>query len=105
MRLKNKISLIAGSARGIGQATAELFYKEGATVLVSDIRDEKGKKLAQNLGDRCEYLHLDVKNENEWKIVSAYISKNYGRLDILVNNAGITGLIETTGPLDAENSD
>lgn len=105
MRLKNKISLITGSARGIGQATAELFYKEGATVLVSDIRDEKGKKLAQNLGDRCEYLHLDVKNENEWKIVSAYISENYGRLDILVNNAGITGLMETTGPLDAENVD
>ncbi len=105
MRIKNKIALITGSARGIGQATAELFYKEGATVLVSDIRDEKGNKLAKTLGERCEYLHLDVKNENEWKIVSAYISENYGRLDILVNNAGITGFLETTGPFDAENID
>jgi 3(or 17)beta-hydroxysteroid dehydrogenase len=51
MRLKNKITLITGSARGIGQATAELFHKEGATVIVSDIRDEEGKALSQKLGE------------------------------------------------------
>ena len=49
MRLKNKIALITGSARGIGQATAELFRQEGAIIIISDIQDEKGKVLADNL--------------------------------------------------------
>lgn len=105
MRLKEKVALITGSARGIGQATAELFHKEGAIVIVSDIRDEEGKAIAKKLKPNAEYLHLDVGNEDGWIRVTDYISKIYGRLDILVNNAGITGFLESTGPWDAENSD
>lgn len=105
MRLKDKIALITGSARGIGRATASLFHREGATVMVSDIRDGEGQKVATTLGDKSEYLHLNVKNESEWQSVSEYISKKYGRLDILVNNAGITGFLETEGPFNAENAD
>lgn len=48
MRLKNKIALITGSARGIGQATAELFHKEGATVILSDITDKEGRLLEKS---------------------------------------------------------
>lgn len=105
MRLKDRITLITGSARGIGEATALLFHNEGATVIVSDIRDLEGQKLSVSLGDRSEYLHLNVKNESEWQFVSDYILKKYGRLDVLVNNAGITGFLETKGPFDAENAD
>ena len=105
MRLKNKIALITGSARGIGQATAELFHDEGALVIVSDIRDDEGQKFSLSLANRCEYLHLDVKNESEWQMASDYINEKYGRLDVLVNNAGITGFLETKGPFDAENVD
>jgi NAD(P)-dependent dehydrogenase (short-subunit alcohol dehydrogenase family) len=105
MRLKNKIALITGSARGIGQATANLFHKEGATIIVSDIRDDEGQRFSKSLIGRCEYLHLDVKNESEWQIISDYIHNKFGRLDILVNNAGITGFLETKGPFDAENVD
>jgi 3(or 17)beta-hydroxysteroid dehydrogenase len=105
MRLKNKITLITGSARGIGQATAELFHKEGATVIVSDIRDEEGKALSQKLGEGTEYIHLDVGDENNWLNAAEYITSHYGQLDVLVNNAGITGFLESTGPWDAENSD
>jgi 3(or 17)beta-hydroxysteroid dehydrogenase len=105
MRLENKIALITGSARGIGQATAELFHKEGATVIISDIRDEEGKAFAQKLGENAEYMHLDVGDENNWLTGTDHITGRYGHLDILVNNAGITGFLESTGPWDAENSD
>lgn len=105
MRINNKIALITGSARGIGKTTAELFHKEGAIIIVSDIRDDEGQALAQNLGDRAEYIHLDVGNEQSWLNAVNYIITKYQRLDILVNNAGITGFLETIGPWDAENSD
>lgn len=102
MRLQNKTALITGAARGIGQAIAELFQKEGATVIVSDINDEAGAKVAYKIG--AEYIHLNVKNESEWQAVVKSIEAKYGRLDILVNNAGITGFLESDGPYDAENS-
>ncbi len=105
MRLKGKIALITGSARGIGQATAELFHKEGAIVIISDIRDGEGKNLVDNLETNAEYLHLDVGNEENWLTTAEYIKNKFGRLDILVNNAGITGFLESSGPWDAENSD
>jgi len=103
MRLKKKIALITGSARGIGRAIAELFYKEGATVILSDIRDDDGQKLASHLGNNVDYMHLDVGNEREWIQVTDQISEKYGRIDVLVNNAGITGFLEAQGPWDAEN--
>jgi NAD(P)-dependent dehydrogenase (short-subunit alcohol dehydrogenase family) len=105
MRLKDKIALITGSARGIGQATAELFHKEGAIVIITDIRDKEGEALVEKLGGRTEYLHLDVRDEKSWINAIQYLADKFGRLDILVNNAGITGFLETTGPWDAENSD
>ncbi|MEI7898194.1 MAG: SDR family oxidoreductase [bacterium] len=105
MRLKNKIALITGSARGIGEATAELFHREGAIVIISDIRDQEGQNLKNKLGNNTEYLHLDVKDENNWISTVDLIQEKFGRLDILVNNAGITGLLETTGPFDAEHAD
>jgi NAD(P)-dependent dehydrogenase (short-subunit alcohol dehydrogenase family) len=105
MRLKDKIALITGSARGIGKATAELFQREGATVIVSDIREEEGQSVAESLKPRAEYLHLDVGNETHWLEATEYIIQKYGQLDILVNNAGITGFLESPGPWDAEHSD
>ncbi len=104
-RLENKIALITGAARGIGKAVAELFHKEGAYVILSDIKDEEGKTAASSLGNNSEYLSLNVKNENEWIAVSEYLMKKFSGIDILVNNAGITGLLETSGPFDAENVD
>lgn len=105
MRLKNKIALITGAARGIGQATAELFHKEGAIVIVSDINDHDGELIVEKLKTNAVYLHLDVGIEGDWLIATEYITKKYGRLDVLINNAGITGFLETSGPWDAENAD
>lgn len=105
MRIKDKIALITGAARGIGRATAELFHKEGAVVIITDIRDEEGKELNNHFSERTEYIHLDVGYEKDWLNCYNYIKDKYGRLDILVNNAGITGFLETSGPFDAENCD
>jgi len=104
-RLSNKIALITGSARGIGEAIAELFFEEGATVIVSDINDFGGKAVAQRLGGRSRYFHLDVSIEDEWRNVFGLIEKEYGYLDILINNAGIDGYPQTKGPHDPENLD
>jgi 3(or 17)beta-hydroxysteroid dehydrogenase len=105
MRLKDKTALITGAARGIGKATAELFHREGAFVIITDIKDEEGKQLKRKLKEKVDYLHLNVKEEKDWDKAADYIKQNFGRLDILVNNAGITGFLETTGPWDAENCD
>lgn len=105
MRLENKVVLITGAARGIGQAIAELFHTEGATVIVTDIRDDEGKAVAENLQSRSEYRHLDVRYEAEWSATADHILDKYCRLDVLVNNAGITGFLETEGPFDVENAD
>lgn len=105
MRLKNKIALITGAARGIGQAAAELLHREGAIVILSDIRDEDGMSLANSLGENAAYIHLDVGSEKDWISATRHIAEKYGRLNVLVNNAGITGFLETRGPWDAENCD
>jgi 3(or 17)beta-hydroxysteroid dehydrogenase len=105
MRLKNKITLITGAARGIGRATAELFHQEGAIVILSDIRDEEGNDLAHKLGERAHYIHLNVGLESDWMKAATYLSERFGQLDTLVNNAGITGFLEASGPWDAENAD
>ncbi len=105
MRIKDKIAFITGSARGIGKAIAELFHREGAVVIVSDINQEDGGALVKSLGSKAEFLYLDVGNEENWKTIAAYLADKYGGIDILVNNAGITGFLESTGPWDAENAD
>jgi 3(or 17)beta-hydroxysteroid dehydrogenase len=104
-RLENKIALITGAARGIGEGIARIFHREGSRVILSDIRDEQGKALAKELGEMACYTHLDVKHEGEWQLVYEKLLLEFGGLDILVNNAGITGFMETKGPFDAENPD
>ena len=104
-RLESKTALITGAARGIGEAIARLFHREGAIVIITDILEDRGKALAQELGEAAFFCPLNVKNEGEWKIISDKIIIEFGGLDILVNNAGITGFLETPGPHDIENVD
>jgi NAD(P)-dependent dehydrogenase (short-subunit alcohol dehydrogenase family) len=104
-RLDGKIALITGAARGTGQAIAELFAAEGAKVIVSDINDELGKEVALKIGERAEYMHLDVSKESDWEKASNNINNKYNQLDVVINNAGISGFFETQGPHDPENLD
>ncbi len=86
-RVAGKVALVTGGASGIGQGCAELLAREGATVVVTDVQDDKGEAIAAAIGGH--YLHHDVTDEAAWIEVIAEIDKRLGRLDILVNNAGI----------------
>jgi NAD(P)-dependent dehydrogenase (short-subunit alcohol dehydrogenase family) len=85
MRLKNKIALVTGAARGMGRATAEMFAAEGAVVIAGDVVPPEPPFSRAEI----ESVHLDVASEADWKRVVADILARHGRLDVLVNNAGI----------------
>lgn len=101
-RLKDKIALVTGAARGIGAAIAQAFVAESGFVYVTDLDDSTGAATAASLGDRAEYMHLDVREESEWERVLARVLEQRGRLDVLVNNAGITGFEAGFVPHDPE---
>ena len=90
-RLSGKVALITGAARGQGEAEARLFVAEGARVVLGDVRDELGEKVAASLGEAARYVSLDVASEEHWQRAVALAGAEFGRLDILVNNAGIIG--------------
>lgn len=92
-RLDNKVAIVTGSAEGIGRATAILFAKEGAKVVVADINETKGKtvvKEIQQAGGDARFFLLDVTNEKQWKALMKQAIEKYGKLNVVVNNAGIS---------------
>ncbi|MFX1265223.1 MAG: SDR family NAD(P)-dependent oxidoreductase [Promethearchaeota archaeon] len=91
-RMDDRVAVITGGASGIGKAIAELFVKEGAQVVVSDIQDEEGQKLAGSIGDNAIFVHADVSMEDDVKSMIHYAVDAYGRLDCVVNNAGVGGV-------------
>lgn len=88
-RLEGRIALVTGSARGTGAATARLFAREGARVLIADVRDEAGEAVAAEIGDAARYRHLDVTREDDWQRAVAFVEAEWGALHVLVNNAAI----------------
>ena len=92
MRLKDKIAIVTGGARGIGQAVSELFAKEGATVIIMDLLPQ-GQAVADGIiaaGGRAAYHSVSVTDKTEVQDVFAKVHELYGTIDILINNAGIT---------------
>jgi len=102
MRLENKIAIITGSARGMGEAEARLFAAEGCRVILADVLDQEGKEVAADIGAAAHFVHLDVTDEAEWARALEECRATYGVPDILVNNAGVlrvAPLAETTKAL------
>ena len=92
--MKEKVVIVTGAGSGIGEATAILFAKEEAKVIVSDINEEAGRQVKErikNLGGKASFFKADVASAAENKALVDFAVKTYGRLDIAVNNAGIGG--------------
>ena len=95
-RFDETIALISGGARGMGASHAKGLVAEGAKVVIGDILDDEGKTLADELGESCIYVHLDVTEDADWEEAVAVAERQFGPLNLLINNAGIVSF----GPCD-----
>jgi 3alpha(or 20beta)-hydroxysteroid dehydrogenase len=88
-RLTGKVALVTGGARGQGECEARMFVDEGAQVMVTDVLDDLGAKVATDIGDSAAFCHHDVRSEDDWESVVEATKETFGRIDVLINNAGI----------------
>ncbi len=96
-RLEGKVAVITGGASGIGEATARLFVREGARVVIADIQDDRGQAVAAELGAAAAFQHTDVTCEEDVRTAVARAVSEFGRLDCIFNNAGVLGAV---GPIE-----
>jgi NAD(P)-dependent dehydrogenase (short-subunit alcohol dehydrogenase family) len=96
-RLEGVRAVITGAASGIGESTSRLFVKEGARVVLADVDDDRGRRIVQELGERCRYVRADVSREGAIDAAVAVSRSAFGGLDCLFNNAGTPG---STGRID-----
>lgn len=96
-RLENKVAIITGAAKGLGEANSRLFAAEGALVIMTDVDIENGERVASEIGDKATFYKQDVRDEDGWVALIKQVMSDHGKLDILVNNAGVVeaGTIET----------
>ncbi len=91
-KLDGMVALISGGARGQGEAEARLFAREGAAVVLGDVLEEDGRRVAESIidtGGQATFAKLDVSDQSNWAELVDLTVETYGRLDILINNAGI----------------
>ena len=96
MRLKDKVAIVTGAARGIGRATAERLIEEGAKILICDVDEAQLTRTAAELGgkDRVIAQLVDVVNKRHVEQLVEKAVEHFGRLDIMVNNAGIAPVVD-----------
>ena len=90
--LAGKVALVSGAARGIGAETARRMVAAGASVIIGDVLEERGRETVKEItaaGGKALFVPLDVTTEGPWKAAVDVTLKQFGKLDILVNNAGM----------------
>lgn len=101
-RLENKVAIVTGGASGIGEGTVRLFVGEGAKVVIADVQDARGQKLAEELGPSAAYVHADVSLEADVRGTIKTALSKWGKLDCMYNNAGFGGV---SGPIQDTDMD
>jgi NAD(P)-dependent dehydrogenase (short-subunit alcohol dehydrogenase family) len=104
MRLADKVALITGSGGGMGKLAAEVFAREGASIVVTDVLEKEGQETAQAIreaGGKAIFVRADVSHDEDVKHVVDAAVEEFGRIDVLYNNAGImpaadTSVVETS---------
>ncbi len=107
-RVKDKVVVVTGGALGIGRAACELLAQEGAKVAVTDIVDDEGKAVVEEIkknGGDAEYWHLDVSKEKKVEKTFKDIHDHFGKITSLVNNAGIAGANKPTHEIEEKEWD
>ncbi|MEZ5571484.1 MAG: SDR family oxidoreductase [Halioglobus sp.] len=92
-RFNNQCVVVTGGASGIGEATVRALVKEGGSVVIADLQDERGHALVAELGDATCFHHTDVTVEDDISAAIALAQRQFGPLTGMVNNAGIVGAV------------
>jgi NAD(P)-dependent dehydrogenase (short-subunit alcohol dehydrogenase family) len=91
LRLENQVAVVTGGAGGIGAGIVRRFVEEGARVVFSDLLDEKGKALEEELGKNVAFFRADATSPSDTEALMKFAVERFGRLDCVVNNAGAVG--------------
>jgi len=103
--LEGKVAVVTGGTSGIGACTAEVFVANGAKVVIAGRRQDRGKKLAEKLGDAASFKPTDVSVEADVKAMIGHAVDRFGRLDCLINNAGRGSQFAAVADVDLEQFD
>jgi NAD(P)-dependent dehydrogenase (short-subunit alcohol dehydrogenase family) len=101
-RLQGTVAVITGGASGIGAETARRFVREGANVVLADVQEDAGEKLAAEIGEHSRFVRTDVSSEPDIAAAVAAAVTTFGRLDVMFNNAGIIGAVGPIGTLQLD---
>lgn len=98
-RLTGKVAIVTGAARGMGASHARRFVREGAKVMLTDLREEAGAALAAELGANARFMRHDATRAGDWTAVVSATEGAFGPITVLVNNAGILGAMAKTADI------
>ncbi|GAX56844.1 SDR family oxidoreductase [Streptomyces olivochromogenes] len=104
MRFQDKVAIVTGAGQGIGEGYARALAAEGARVVVAELNEEQGERVAKEIGDAALFVKVDVADPASAEAMAAAVMAEFGRIDYLVNNAAIFHSMRrdglTTVPLD-----
>ncbi|MFD6995826.1 SDR family oxidoreductase [Streptomyces mirabilis] len=104
MRFQDKVAIVTGAGQGIGEGYARALAAEGARVVVAELNEEQGERVAKEIGDVALFVKVDVADPASAEAMAAAVMAEFGRIDYLVNNAAIFHSMRrdglTTVPLD-----